>query len=96
MTRFEAKDPDDIDDFTLDWSTLTLATGETISTATATVVAPASGAPSVSGSVTISGSKTTTRLTGGTADTVADVRVRITTSAGRQIDETMRIPVEVQ
>ena len=93
MQRYSPKDPDDTDDFTIQWSTLTLASGETISTATASVTA---GTVSVSGSVTINGTKTITRLTGGVAGETANVRVRITTSAGRQIDETMVIPVETQ
>lgn len=92
MIRFSPKDPDDIDDFTLDWSTV-LATDETLSAATATVVA---GTVAVSGAVSRVGTTTVTRLTGGAAGETADVRVRITTSTGRQIDETMRIAVEAQ
>jgi hypothetical protein len=84
-----AKDPDDTDDFTLDWVN-NLASGETIST----FVATATGI-TVSSSV-FSGSLTTVRLTGGTEATRYDVRYRITTSTGRQLDETARILVETR
>jgi len=82
-------DPDDIDDFVLDW-TNRLTTGETITGFTVTV---ASGTATVSGST--SGTTTTARLSAATAGTV-QVRFRITTSAGRQLDETATIQVEAR
>jgi hypothetical protein len=88
----DPKDPDDSDNFAFDWANR-LTTGETISTCAASVTA---GDVSVSGSVTISGSVTTVRLTGGTNGTTADVRLRMTTSAARQLDETMRIQVRTR
>ncbi len=91
MIDFNPKDPDDTDDFTLDWRNR-LDTGETILTATGTVV---SGGVAVS-SVTISTTKTIARLTGGTEGELGSVRVRITTSTGRQLDETMRFRVVTQ
>lgn len=86
-----AKDPDDIDDVTWDWSAR-LASGETISTFTATVV---SGDVAVS-STAISGTNTTARLTGGTAGSRAEVRGRMVTSTGRQLDWTIGLPVAAQ
>lgn len=92
MLTYDAKDPDDTDDFTVSWANI-LASGETISTAAASVTA---GDVSVSGSVSISGALTTVRLTGGTAETTARVRVRIVTSTSRQLDQTLIIPVVEQ
>lgn len=86
---YAAKDPEDIDDFTIDWSNV-IASGETISTATATVV----GGEVTAASPSISGSLTTTRLSGGTAGIIASVRVRIVTSTGRQLDQTMTFQIE--
>lgn len=87
----DAKDPDDIDDLTWDWSAR-LASGETISTFAAVV---ASGDVTVS-STAISGTSTTARITGGTAGTRAEVRGRMTTSTGRQLDWTIGLPVAAQ
>lgn len=85
------KDPDDIDDFTWDWSSR-LTTGETISTFTATVV---DGAWAVSSS-SISGETTIARMSGGAAGSTCSVRGRITTSSGRQLDCTIYVPIAVQ
>jgi hypothetical protein len=89
---YNAKDPDDTDDFTLNWDE-ELAAGETISTATWAVI--------VGTLLTVASSSNTTttataRLAGGTAGEMAEVRCRIITSAGRQLDETLRIPVDSQ
>ena len=90
-TLITPKDPDDIDDLTWEWVDR-LTTGETISTFTATV---ASGDVTV-GTTSISGTNTIARISGGTAATRADIRGRIVTSAGRQLDWTIRIPVSTQ
>lgn len=91
QTFSNPKDPDDIDDFALDWRRR-LETGETIA-----AFAPAL----VSGDVVIDsddidGTLTIARLSAGTAGTPATVRYRITTSVGRQLDETARIAVKAQ
>lgn len=88
LPAIDAKDPDDIDDFSIDWAN-ELASGETVSTVTATV---ASGDATVASS-SVSGTKTIARVTGGTAGTSAGIRFRMTTSAGRQLDETLVIPI---
>ncbi len=85
------KDPDDVDDFTLDW-TARLGTGETVSTFTATVL---SGGVSISASSNTT-TTTTARITGGTDGTPATVRYRVVTSLGRQLDQTVTIPVTTQ
>jgi hypothetical protein len=85
------KDPDDIDDFTWDWSAR-LATGETISTWAAAVV---------TGTVVVDSTSSTdttgpARISGGADGEAATVRGRIVTSTGRQLDWTMRITVAAQ
>lgn len=87
----DPKDPDDIDDFTLDWANR-LASGETIATFAAAVVA---GTVTVSATST-SGATTIARITGGAAGETATVRYRIVTSAARQFDETATILVQTQ
>ena len=83
MLQFSAKDPDDIDDFTLQWSAV--LGSETISAVAAAV---ASGTVTL-GTPSISTTSTTVRVSGGTDGERAQVRQRITTSGGRQLDETM-------
>lgn len=87
----DVKDPDDIDDFALDWTNI-LASGESIATLSVSVT---------SGGVTINSSAintvyTTARVSGGTAGTDAVLRYRITTSTSRQLDESLKIHVEVR
>lgn len=88
LSKRDAKDPDDTDDFTLDWVDV-LESDETISSVTVSVI---TGDVSVSAS-SVLGTKTIARLTGGTAETTATVRFRVTTSANRQLDETLVIAV---
>ena len=87
----DPKDPDDTDDFTLDWANV-LASGETIS---ALAVAVISGGVTAASS-SISGVLTTARVSGGSAGTDAVIRFRITTSTSRQLDESLTIHVEVR
>lgn len=87
----DIKDPDDTDDFTLDWTNV-LATGETISTLAVSVT---SGGVTVASS-SISGVLTTARITGGSAASDAVIRYRITTSTSRQLDESLTIHVEAR
>lgn len=87
-------DPDDIDDLTWPWA-LRLATGETIASATVTVDA---GAVVTS---TIDGTDVIARINaaGGTSavsGSYINALCRIVTSTGRQLDWTIRVPVEVQ
>lgn len=84
-----AKDPDDIDTFTWDWSSR-LATGETISGKSFTVTGGTVASSSISGATVLAS------ISGGTAGTYIQATCRITTSAGRQLDWTLEIPVAVQ
>ena len=86
----DAKDPDDIDVFSFDWLNV-LDSGETIATFSAT---PPAGI--TVDTTAISGTQTRARLSGGTAGINYEVVYRITTSAGRQLDETARIIVRVR
>lgn len=73
---------------TFTW-TFTLASGETISTATPAAVQNCT----LSGSATTSGATVSQQVaiaSGATLETYAQVRCRITTSAGRQLDRTMQ------
>jgi len=88
ITATDPKDPDDTDDFALDWAAV-LATGETIA---GLAVSVAAGDVSVD-TTSISGSNTIARISGGTAGIPAQLRYRLTTSSGRQLDETLAIGV---
>lgn len=84
-----AKDPDDVEDFTWDWSDR-LASGETISTRVVTATGGTVDSSSISGSTVIG------RLSGGTAGQFINATCRIVTSTGRRLDWTLEIPVKVQ
>jgi len=85
----DPKDPDDVDTFSVDWTNR--LGSETISTLAVSAV---SGCTVDSSST--SGAVTTATVSGGTAGVAAVVRFRITTSGGRQLDETVTIPVEAR
>jgi len=84
-------DPADLLDYDIDYnaaSTPWLAVGETITASTWTVPA---GITSSSPSFTTT--KTTIWLTGGTLDTVYTLTNHITTSAGRQRDQSFSVQI---
>lgn len=81
------KDPDEILDYSLDWSTI-LETGETLSTVTWTVP---SGLTKISDSE--ASGVTTIWLSGGTSGTLYELGIRVITSASRTYDLTVRLPV---
>lgn len=85
------KDPEDIDDFSWDWSGR-LAAGETIETFTITIGA----GDLVEVDRTIDGTTTIARLSGGTAGQNGLVTGRIVTSSSRQLDWTIEIPIREQ
>lgn len=87
----DVKDPDDTDDFTFVWTNV-LDTGESITAFTPVV---ASGTATISDSST-SDTETTARLQGGAEGEAQYLRFRITTSAGRQLDETLVITVRTR
>lgn len=81
------KDPDDVLDYSFDWS-LWLATNETISTST-WILSPGITQNSATNTTLIS----TVWLSGGTAGTPYSVTNRITTNQARTVDRTMTIRV---
>lgn len=85
------KDPNDDDDFAIDWANVLIG-AETIS---GVLCAVALGDVTL-GTPAISGTVTTVRISAGTDGTSVAVRYRITTSTGRQIDRTLLIPVATQ
>ncbi len=87
----DPKDPDDVDDFSVNWAAR-LVGAETVSTGSVTVL---SGGGSV-GSTTTSSPTVTARISGGTDGTPIVARWRITTSTGRQLDETATIYVQTR
>ena len=91
MATFDEKDPDDIDNFSWDWSD-ELATGETILTR----AFPDPPAGITIDNSAIDGGKVTATLSGGTAGESYDLTCRITTSLGRQLDWTNTVPVAAQ
>lgn len=80
------KDPDAVVDYSFDWSSW-LASGETISSYTVTV----------NGVTLDSDSQTTTAVTawlsGGTADTIATVACKVTTTASRTDERTISVKI---
>lgn len=83
------KSPTDTDDFGIEWADQLYA-NETITQFTATVIS--GGANKVNQTILL-GTRTYVRLSGGTAGTPIEVRVIATTSLGRQLTQTMTIPV---
>jgi len=88
LTFPNLKDPDDVEDFALDWDAR-LATGETLSTLAVTAV----GASCTVADSDISGTLTVARISGGTAGSYAIWQYRVTTSTGRQLDQSARVNV---
>jgi len=88
MPRQFTKDPDEVLDYTVDWGTNVLATGETISTSTWTVP---------SGITKDSDTKTNTTtviwLSGGTAGSDYNLANKIVTSASRTFERTITVGV---
>lgn len=88
MLYADTKDPDDIDDFSINWTNV--LGSDTISAVSTSVV---SGGVTL-GTPSVSSATTTVRVSGGTDGTSAVVLFRITTSSGRQLDQTLTIPVQ--
>jgi hypothetical protein len=86
MTFWESKDPNDIDDFALDWTNqlkgeqLTAAEWSFVNAAGAAIEASAVSSPFAK-----------VRLSGGIENQTAILLCRATTSTGRQIDHTVKV-----
>lgn len=83
------KDPQAVLDYHEDWSDW-LPTGDTISTAAWSVASGDVTIDSESATPTV----TTVWLSGGTADTTAEVTCHITTAAGREDDRTIELLIQ--
>ncbi len=85
------KDPDDILDYAVDWSAR-LDTGDTIVTSTFVVV---DGTVEI-GDTSIVGGKTIVWLSAGTDGETCNIRNRIVTGGGRQMDMTVQLKVKTR
>lgn len=83
------KDPEDVEDYTLDWS-LRLVSGDWIASAVIADIHPDLQVISVNWEDSI----TSVWISGGTAGSEYDVTFHITTAAGRQHDRTFRLICE--
>jgi hypothetical protein len=87
MDNWPNKDPEDLDDFGIDW-TAKLLGAETI--ASVVWIVPA---PLVKASEAINGAVTLIRLSGGVSGAAYTVTCRMTSSTGRQLDRSARLLV---
>jgi hypothetical protein len=90
--QWPAKDPNEVLDYTVDWSAR-LTTGEKIDASTFTV--DADSAVTIQ-SQTFSHTTATVWLINGTVGKTAEVLNRVTTSAGRVMDETVLLPIQTR
>lgn len=88
MLTWPSKDPNEVLDYQIDW-TARLASGETISTSTFTV---ASGTVVKDSSSYLAG-VATVWLSGGADGEVCTILNRITTSAGRTYDQSVKLRI---
>jgi hypothetical protein len=86
MTFWESKDPNDIDDFALDWTNQ--LKGEQLTAAEWSFVNAAGAAIEAS---SVSSPFALVRLSGGIENATAILLCRATTSTGRQIDHTVKL-----
>lgn len=86
--QWPAKDPDEVLDYTLDW-TSRLAAGDTIATSLFTVV---SGGCTIQ-SQTNNTTSATVWLQAGNAGATANIKNRVTTSQGRVMELTVLLPI---
>ena len=89
--RWPAKDPDDVLDYAMDWSNR-LEEDETIESALFTIV---SGDINID-SQAINGTDVVCWLSGGTDAGISVLRCRITTSGGRQMDQSIQIKTQTK
>lgn len=85
------KDPDEVKDYSLDWSALLV--DDTISTSTWTL---ASGAGLTIGSNSNTDTLSTVWLSGGTAGVNYELLNRVVTTGGRTYDQTVKLKVRVK
>lgn len=94
MSSWPPKDPDEVLDYQIDWADPVdgprLVTGETLLTS---VFSVASGSVTINSSAFVAGGLATVWLSGGTAGTTCAIQNRVTTSAGRTYEKTVRLRV---
>lgn len=89
--KWDPKDPDDIDVFTLDWSPrLTAPEAIVLNTWVSTPTGLTHGAVSASTNMS------TIFLSGGVDGEIYDLTNTITTTTGRKLDQTVRLPVKTR
>lgn len=88
---FDAKDPDEVLDYTLDWSAR-LPDSDTI--ATSTWIISGSGLTEDTDSKT--DTTTTIWLSGGTLNTQYDLTNRVVTVGGRTMDQTVKLKIRAK
>jgi hypothetical protein len=86
------KDPNEVLDYSIDWSDQLTADADTIDTSTFSVVS-GDVAIAVSPAASISDAVTTVWLTGGTVGTSAVILNRIVTVGGRTWDQSVRLRI---
>jgi hypothetical protein len=86
--KWDDKDPNDVDAFQIDWSER--LSSETISTSVFTSTPTGLTHDSTSNTTTT----TTLWLSGGTDGVIYEITNRITTTAGRTLDQTVRLRVK--
>lgn len=88
ILTWPAKDPDEVLDYSLDWSAR-LPAGDTIESVTWTVPAGLTR-----GTTQLQGSVTTAFFSAGTEGTSYDIGVRIVTAGGRTMDQTVKLKIK--
>lgn len=92
MLTWPVKDPNEVLDYEIDWATYRLQSGETISSSTFSVV---EGDVVIDSDSDLAG-VTKVWLSGGTHGTACLVLNRITTSAGRTYDQSVRLRIRTK
>ena len=94
MLSWPPKDPNEVLDYQIDWADATqgprLVTSETLTTSTYSV---ATGDVVINSSSFVSTGLTTVWLSGGTAGTLCEILNRVTTSAGRIYEQSVRLRI---
>jgi predicted alpha/beta-hydrolase family hydrolase len=91
LTWEAVKDPDEVKDYSIDWSAMLSADSDTIETSSWVV---ASGAGLSIDSSSNTDTAATVWLSGGTAAVTYELRNRVITTGGRTYDQTIRLKVK--
>jgi hypothetical protein len=94
MLAWPAKDPNDVLDYSLDWRTYRLVVGDNISASTWFTDSTGSPPDLTMDSDNFDADVTTVWLSGGVAGTTYIVTNRVTTDAGRSMDQSVKLKVK--